>query len=255
MLFRTKHHNAIRLGYLFVAALLSVLLVTSISNAFDDTDIAKVAGNTYGELAAKWSQWAFDTEFAQFGDGDVDCYEGQRGAVWFLAGSFAGVPVERTCLASIPAGKRLFFPLVNFIFYNPDASCPEADGNCTVAEKRENANGFFSDQIPGNLGGALETYACQLSATVDGVPVQIMGYPIVRTQSPEYPLEQVNDLQTIDDGYYVALPPLGEGEHTIRFTGGICDFEQSPGDVARDGGPSVFSVDVTYDLTVQPDDD
>ncbi|WP_394713353.1 hypothetical protein [Desulfogranum marinum] len=207
-------------------------------------------GNTYGELAAKWTQWAYDTEFAQFGDGEVDCSAGQKGAVWFLAGNFSGEPVSRTCLASIPKGKRLFFPLVNFIFYNPDGSCPEADGNCTVAEKRENANGFFSDQIPGNLGGGLETYACQLSATVDGVHVQTIGYPIVRTQTPEYPLVQENDLQTIDDGYYVALPPLGTGEHTISFTGGICGFDQSPENVAS-SGPSIFSVDVTYVLTVK----
>lgn len=237
------------------AALLLGLVVAPISNAFTDNydlkgDIAKVAGKTYGEWAAKWWQWAFDTEFAQFDDGDVDCSAGQKGKVWFLAGSITGDPASRTCLDKIPMGKILFFPLVNYGFWNPDASCPAPDYNCTVAQKRENANGFFSDQIPGNYGGSTKTYACQLSATVDGVPVQTVGYPIVRTQSPVFPLNQVDDPETIDDGYYVAIPPLEKGEHTIKFTGGVCGFDQSPQAIYDGASPAVFLVDVTYELTI-----
>jgi hypothetical protein len=79
MLFSLKHHNALKPQAISVAALLSVLLITPISNAFgDNDDIAKVAGKTYGEWAAKWWQWAFDTDFAQFGDGDIDCAAGQK---------------------------------------------------------------------------------------------------------------------------------------------------------------------------------
>lgn len=250
MLFRSKHHNAIKPQAMSVAALFLALLTAPISNAFAGNDIAKVAGKTYGEWATEWWQWAFDTDFAQFGDGEVDCSAGQKGNVWFLAGSF-GEPASRTCLAGIPRGKVLLFPLVNFGFFNPDGSCPADQAfNCTVAQKRELANGFFSDQIPGNLLGFLETYACQLNATVDGVPVQAMGYPIVRTQSPEFLL--AGDPETIDDGYYVAIPQLESGEHTIQFTGGLCGFDQSPVDINADG-PSVFKVDVTYVLTVLPD--
>jgi hypothetical protein len=175
--------------------------------------------------------------------------------VWFLAGTLTGDAASRTCLAGIPWGKALFFPLVNFGFWNPDDSCPGDQGfNCTVAQKRENANGFFSDQVPGNLLGEFQTYACQLSATVDGVPIQTAGYPIVRTQSPVFPLEQVQDPETIDDGYYVAIPQLESGGHTIKFTGGICLFDQSPQDIA-DGASPLFLVDITYVLTVLPDDE
>jgi hypothetical protein len=145
----------------------------------------------------------------------------------------------------IPAGKVLFFSLVNYGFWNPDTSCPEPDQNCTVAEKRANAASFFSDQVP----GFLDSYACQLSATVDGVPVQDLGYPIVRTQSPVFPLTQVDDPQTISDGYWVALPPLGHGQHTIHFTGGLCNFTDSPADIAG-GATPIFLVDLTYELTV-----
>jgi hypothetical protein len=139
---------------------------------------------------------------------------------------------------------------VNFGFWNPDDSCPEdQDSNCTVEQKRANANGFFSDQIPGNLFGTTPSYACQLNATVDGIPVQDMGFPIVRTQSPVFPLGAVDDPETISDGYWVALPPLENGEHTIMFTGGLCNFADSPEDIAG-GAPPIFLVDLTYHITV-----
>jgi len=268
MLSRSVTKKAHKPKVISLAALLLVLVLTPISNALADnhdlnTSIAKVAGKTYGEWAAKWWQWAFDTKFAQFGDGAVDCSAGQKGNVWFLAGVLpnSNPQPSRACLYKIPRGKILFFPLVNYGFWNPDGSCPANQSfNCTVAQKRENANGFFSDQIPGNLGG---TYACQLSATVDGVPVQTVGYPIVRTQSPVFPLNYPNSLlgyvvdpETIDDGYYVAIPPLEKGKHTIKFTGGICGFDQSPKDIAE-GGTAIFLLDVTYHLTVGgcPDSD
>jgi hypothetical protein len=151
---------------------------------------------------------------------------------------------------------------VNFGFWNPDDSCPEdQDSNCTVEQKRANANGFFSDQIPGNLFGTTPSYACQLNATVDGIPVQDMGFPIVRTQSPVFPLGAVDDPETISDGYWVALPPLENGEHTIMFTGGLCYFNfadipedpedpQDPEDIAGAASPPIFLVDLTYEITV-----
>ena len=230
--------------------------VVPVSNVLADKwggGIAQVNGKAYGTLAAEWWQWAFDTEFSQFQNGEVDCSAGQSGKVWFLAGTLSGNPDERTC--SIPKGKTLFFPLVNYGFWNPDDSCPEDQGfNCTVEQKRKNVIGFFSDRIPGNLGGSLETYACQLSAIVNGVHVQTLGYPIVHTQSPVFPLDQVGDPDTIDDGYYVAIPPLDEGEHTIKFTGGVCFWNQSPADISGDATP-LFLVDITYTILVNDDED
>jgi len=227
-----------------------------------------LVGKTYGEWAAKWWQWAFNTNFAQFESGGteeqpvpVDCSAGQQGPLWFLAGALASQVSKRACQNPIPSGKTLFFPLVNYGFWNPDASCPEAESfNCAVEQKRANTNGFFSDQIPGNLNGSLETYACQLSATVDGVPVQNLGYAIIRTQSPVFSLDgflpdgtPVSDPETIDDGYYVAIPSLGKGAHTIHFTGGVCDFKDSPQALNSDppAATPIFKVDVTYTLEVR----
>jgi hypothetical protein len=44
-------------------------------------------------------------------DTGADCRRNQHGNIWFLAGTFYGPPVERTC--KIPAGKALFFPIAN----------------------------------------------------------------------------------------------------------------------------------------------
>lgn len=149
---------------------------------------------------------------------------------------------------------------MNYGFWNPDDSCTDDPGkNCTVAEKRKNADGFFSDKIPGKLGGNIATYACQLSATVDGVPVQDAGYPIVRTQSPVFAIDDdfygspVNDPKTISDGYWVAVPPLGAGVHIIKFKGGLCLFADSPQAIADGSADPLFVVNVTFHLTIAGD--
>jgi hypothetical protein len=52
-----------------------------------DFGVGKVRGKTYADRSAEWWQWAFDSDFAQFQPGNVDCSAGQNGAVWFLGGS------------------------------------------------------------------------------------------------------------------------------------------------------------------------
>jgi len=47
-----------------------------------------------------------------------------------------------------------------------------------------------------------------------------------------------NPYHCVADGYWVMLPPLSAGSHTIHFAGGFTS--------------SGFSLDVTYNITVQP---
>jgi hypothetical protein len=71
---------------------------------------SKPHGHSYSEWAATWWQWALgqptpvnpllDTS-GQF------CATGQKGAVWFLAGTFGSSPVTRAC--TVPTGQALFF--------------------------------------------------------------------------------------------------------------------------------------------------
>jgi hypothetical protein len=195
---------------------------------------ANVLGKTYGEWQAEWWQWVSSIPAGEnpiLQSGAVNCRLGQRGAVWFLAGTFGGDPVVRSC--TIPAGKAIFFPLVNTIILD----LPPPDAPFTVAEKRQAADAALS-------------LACNLSAELDGTPTV---YSVVtgRTQSPPFfALAGLDDIfgrdpgtldpAAVSDGYWIMLSPLPPGEHTLRFTGALCDPSGTP----------FFSTDATYTLTI-----
>jgi hypothetical protein len=74
----------------------------------------KPAGQTYGRWAAEWWQWALGVPGAVNPLTDTTgehCAQRQVDEVRFLAGSDSTDPIDRTC--KIPAGKSLFFPLIN----------------------------------------------------------------------------------------------------------------------------------------------
>lgn len=212
-----------------------------------DDDGAKGSLKKYGKLAAKWWQWAVETGAPGGGPGPTDCSIGQKGKVWFLAGTF-GTTEVRECNDPIPRGKSLFFPLVNA--YTDNFDC-EAIGiraeDCTVQVKRENVDSIFSYSTMSLLeelyfGEGSDSYACQMSVTVDGKPVN-HKYPIIRIQSPPFNLP--NAPESIADGFWVLVQPLSKGDHTIQFIGGLCE----------DGSGPLFTPDVTYNFTVGSTDD
>jgi hypothetical protein len=193
-------------------------------------------GKPMSEWVAGWWQWqeANYPGFA-FGDGLVDCSLGQSGPVFFLGGTGGGV-AERECDQPIRGHKHLMFPLVNANVFNPDNFCELSfgDPNCSIVQKREVLDGIFSEDPP----GLFNSTACLLSAEVDGIPAVYSG-PIIRAQSSPHPYG--GDPESVADGFWVVLQPLAKGEHTIQFTGGICDV---------DTGDVLFDVDVTYSVTV-----
>jgi hypothetical protein len=188
----------------------------------------KTYGKTIGNWGHAWWQWATNFSAADnpITQKDfVDCTAGQSGAVWFLAGNFGGT-VERTC--SVQQGKALFFPIINALWWFPE-DCEEVDG-CREAS---------ASQIDPTTN-----WTCK----VDGEPC-IYTNQVVRAQSDalkyNIPVNSfVADLGfnpgtrdfAISDGYWVMLPPLSRGEHTIRFTSTLPEF----------------ALDVTYHLTVTP---
>ena len=185
-------------------------------------------GKSIGELTVGWYQWqeANYPEFA-FGEGMVDCALGQSGPVWYLGGTGGGA-AERTCDAPINGHKHLMFPLVNIVYYNAPEDVPPLP---TVEEKRAILEEFLSTE------GAI-FQPCLLTAEVDGVPVVFDSVPIVRAQTPAF--GYAGDPEAVADGYWAALPRLPQGEHTVHFTGGLCD-----------AGSPAFVVDVTYNVTYQ----
>src|SRR5436309_10541191 len=77
---------------------------------------SKPYGLSYGHWTAKWWQWFVAIPAAKNPGADetgenagVDQFDHN---VWFLAGTFGGKTVERTCM--IPAGRAILFPVINY---------------------------------------------------------------------------------------------------------------------------------------------
>ena len=67
--------------------------------------------------------------FAAFACRAVD--SSQKGAVFFLAGTYESTVTKRVC--TVPAGKYLFFPIVNYVVM--PAQCSNCAG-CNLAARR-----------------------------------------------------------------------------------------------------------------------
>jgi len=202
-------------------------------------------GLTYGQWTAKWWNWLVSfpdnqenkslTQNPGQDTSGKSCTLGQTGPVWFLAGSTGklGPHIVRTC--TIPAGKAILFPVVNYEcsnLENPGSDLKE----CAVAHEND---------------------VRDAQATVDGVP--LTSSQIQRVQSPLYNLVlpaknifgvQVNpnvksvSTQSVSDGFWVFLPPLTPGSHNIVFKAGY------QGSYLNTSSNPV-SEDVTYHLTVR----
>jgi hypothetical protein len=198
-------------------------------------------GRTYSEWSAAWQQWTFSIPVAShplFDNGD--CSVGQSGPVWFLGGRYCqpgsdcSAPVTRSC--SVPAGKALFFPVVNV----PDTAPEEPNWGCgdslpplvagTIAEMRQ----CVAPYIDG---------ATKLEADVDGKPIRKLNTDFrVRSVVFEVTWPADNLLTALGEGPFpagtyspVLLPPLPVGNHTLHFQGTF---------------PNGFTENITYNLVV-----
>jgi len=193
---------------------------------------------SYGEWSARWWQWA------GFGMPDAgnpitdptgaQCAVGQWGPVFFLAGTTGAGPVARSC--TIPPGKGLLFPIVNFA-----GAVPE-DG--TTPEEVASAASGAADLVD----------VSTLSVNIDGVEVQNLGRFRFRTPVFSFTGSAPNlssltgctvtypncyegfRSQAVGDGYWILLMPLRPGHHTVHFHGEVPDWG--------------FVQEVTYHLNV-----
>lgn len=186
-------------------------------------------GQSYSEWAADWWQWVLTQPVATnpvLDETGARCANGQSGPVWFLAGAFASGTVSRSC--TVPTGTALLFPVVNYFYCALETDPPEQR---TVEFARAQTS-FVRDSASG------------LSATIDGVAVpDVTRYfedSVVFTAV--LPADNLFGLPAgtllapcVDAGFYVMVPPLSKGEHTIQFSGTLA---------------SLISLDVTYQLTV-----
>jgi hypothetical protein len=191
-------------------------------------------GKSYGEWSAAWWQWALETPASVnpvLDPTGANCAVGQKGTVWFLAGTFGNGRVERSC--TVPTETPLYFPLINnfygaFLTDPPDQRTEaylRAQVKCDKVDLRAEIDGIkvknplqYSEQSP--------LFDVQLPAdNVFGLGADVI---------PELRLSP-----SVDAGYYLFLPPLPSGEHEIQWK-------------ASQSCPSgKFSQEVTYHVTVR----
>jgi hypothetical protein len=97
----------------FAAALL-LKTATAVAQDFIASPESHPGGLSYQQWGAKWWQWVLSIPASInpiLDTTGANCDVDQSGPVWFLAG---GPPIaERNC--TIPAGKMIFFPIINLI--------------------------------------------------------------------------------------------------------------------------------------------
>jgi hypothetical protein len=234
--------NGLRFTFSILVVMMLLVVMTGPALAQGNPNPGVIPNNAqYEKLSIEWWLWAFQfgTDLPFFNPGGpVDLSENQSGHVWFLAGVFfpdpSNGPVIRT--GTIPSGTSLFFPLANVVV---DYPCPaEFNFEPDPGESLEHFLQRFGNEFVPDLP--------DLFATIDGIPLTDLSSYKVTTSL--FMFQADPGLSTIYDpcitgesqpgvsvGYWLWLPPLPPGEHTLHF-----------------GAPSYYGQDITYIITVVP---
>lgn len=221
------------------------LAIVSVPRAFADgpkRDVfppdENVLGMTYGDWSAAWWQYVLSIPTGTnpvLDTTGANCGVGQSsGPVFFLAGAATTDLVTHTC--TVPAGKALFFPIINVECSTVEPTPFHGDN----AQELRTCAGAFVD------GVGIST----LEVTIDRKKVHDLHR--FRVQSPLFDfimpaadnflgLPGVTSGSSVSDGYWLMLKPLSPGNHVIHFKGA---FVSGPG--------AGFSQNVMYNLTVAP---
>jgi hypothetical protein len=206
--------------------------------------IVPPVGKLYDHLSVAWWQYVLEQPKAtnplldQMGAG---CRTGQRGAVFFLVGTAGdGTATRDQCTA--PAGRLLFFPVVNAfdVHVVPDGlDTPEL-----VWEDFTDALGFRVDSMHASVDGVAVRNLDPASSPYRGCAGPASLAPgCARPFALTFPTGNLFDLPAgtyspaVADGFYLLLAPLRPGVHTITFGGS-----------GNLGGS--FTTDTTYHLRV-----
>lgn len=190
-------------------------------------------------LMIDWMRWAMLQPAATGSIADQtgeQCGLGQDGPVWYLAGTFGG-PVERAC--DIPAGKQLYFPLVNTwsVFpseYYPSEASIEAELPWIEAWQQE----VFDDTCALTLRLDGQDLIPEFDTMREALDVQVLAPFEVELDEAHWAAEWFAGgvMPAVGRGYYVRLQPLTPGDHVLEFGGELCD--------------NAFSVSARYELHV-----
>lgn len=174
-----------------------------------------LAAISQSEWSERWWQWAFSFERVRSPVADQTgamCASRQSGDVWFLAGTYGTKRVERTC--TIPHGKTLFFPLVNYLAFRGNDSAESCVSLASRASALTNEPSALILDVNGKRFDNLKAHR---------VPSRC--FSVVPGQKTD----------AVSDGYFVAIHPLPRGTHVLNFGGVLPTLMQA----------------VTYTLTVE----
>ncbi len=191
----------------------------ALAAAVAPSQVAPIGSNphrkSYSRWASEWWQWVLETPASEnplLDTTGAKCKVGQRGYVWFLAGSVGTAHVSRRC--EVPAGSALFFPLLNNLYaaVKGDPANTKTEAYCRAqVEYVINPGNTLALQIDRKPIQGLRALAersvlfdAQLPA--DNIFGLVSADPSVRLLSP-----------ACDAGYFVFLSPLPPGRHTVRW--------------------------------------
>lgn len=162
---------------------------------------AVVAGVPLPEWTARWWQWAMSMPVAPFLDPDGRlCEEGQVGPVWFLAGTDGTFNPKRDCV--IPTGRHVLVPIINVVQmwrsgtadYRHGKTCMELEHDAAVNNE--------------HLASAV--------VLLDGRQIGDIARYRVRTRDCFDVEPGDGRMWAAADGYWLMLPPLEPGRHTLQ---------------------------------------
>ncbi len=177
-------------------------------------------GRTYAEWEAAWDQWNLSIPMNIHPLAtDGDCSVGQSGPVWFLGGAVVA-PQTRVRHCTVPYGKALFFPIVEW----EDSAYEEANfenpGNPTyqtiaglrqmVSSVEQTAGVFLTiDGVPVPHLERFRMPSVVFGVTLPDNNVWSAAYGTTVPAGYYYPC--------VDDGFEILLAPLPAGDHVIHF--------------------------------------
>lgn len=215
----------------------------------------KVYGKTYGQWSDAWEQWILSLHSKDNPFTSSTCIKtNQPKKVFFLVGTDG-----HTITCVIPEDTFLFFPIINFAFFeDPKAEDPN----------------FNPPYVPATwvrfLREAFAANKVSLKATIDRVPVKGLTQYLVST-NPKKPfsahimvdnvlfppgtITEPLDWIGVNVGYYLMLRPLDEGKHVIEFTASVDKSStlKIPPGVGGELTVAPFTVHTKYLITVKGD--
>lgn len=193
------------------------------------------------ELTADWWQWDFQIPNAVNPNLDPTgtyCVVGQWGPIFYLSGGGPG-PISRTC--TVPAGKTLFFPIINVECSSIEP--PPYQGR-TDAERTACVQSWMNGLVRSSLKLTIRSTDAGPAANVnvphlENYALRSPTFTFVLPPDNQFGVPAGTAAYAMSDGIWV-MARLAPGRYTVHFEGKMLP----------PGAPGENDQDVTYYLTV-----